>query len=69
MQQKDKIAEGSRLPSLFLEAPFLIIEGRLGDFKKGLIPKTNKQTDFYRKIIFVRKGISSLLQPKKLEKI
>ena len=69
MQQKDKIAEGSRLPSLFLEAPFLIIEGRLGDFKKGLIPKKNKQTDFYRKIIFVRKGISSLLQPKKLEKI
>ena len=45
MQQKDKIAEGSRLPSPFLEAPFFIIEGRLGDFKKGLIPKTNKQTN------------------------
>ena len=29
----------------------------------------NKQTDFYRKITFVRKGIISLLQPKKLEKI
>ena len=53
------MADGSRFLPNYNEAPFLIIEERVGHFKEKIL-----QTDLHRKIIFLREGISSILKLK-----